>query len=303
MKLYDINLDCLGSLSSKVPLEKRLFTLRQVNSQWKTTVEDICKTQTELTLQIGSGDEWKWIVESVKSRKLLVNAISPFHSLTAVRLTDELTTFLISIFPRLQSLALVIDDYMTADGNFLRNLPRLISAFSSTLTTLQLFWYVNNDTFQAVFGPLITSIDGLHQLKRLSFFDDNDSLKVPPFDLPHLLSTSLETLDFYSKGSSSDLARHWEGSLQARQNSKAKSELVKINFVPEFIEVLPFSYLFPVNVAVHFYSMFLDPQTVADLEHLGSGAFTNLRTLDLFIGKVVEKIPISVLFVIDHQCQ
>ncbi len=178
MKLYDINLDCLGSLISKVPLEKRLFTLRQVNSQWKTTVEDICKTQTELTLQIGSGYQWEKMVKRVESHKLLINAISPFHNLTAARLTDELTTFLTSTFPRLQSLALVINDYMTADGNFLHNLPRLISAFSSTLTTLQLVWYVNNDTFQAVFSPLITSIDGLHQLKRLSFFDDEGRVKL-----------------------------------------------------------------------------------------------------------------------------
>ncbi len=290
MKLYDINLDCLGSLISKIPLEKRLFTLRQVNSQWKTSVEDICQTQTELTLQIGSENQWEKMIEKVKSRNLLVNAISPFHSLTAVRLTDELTTFLISTFPRLKSLALVIDDKKNADWNFLHNLPRLISVFSSTLTTLQLVLRVENYTFQAVFSPLISSIDGLCQLKRLSFVDVADWLDVPLFDLPHLLRTSLETIDFHLKGSSLDFARHLEGSLQARQNSKATSEFVKINFVSHFAEALPFSYLIPANVAVHFHSMILDPKTVADLDHLGSEAFTNLRTLDLLIWDVTFSV-------------
>ncbi len=278
---YDVNLDCLRSLISKAPLKERLFTLCQVNSQWKTAVADLCATQKKLTLQIGSRNKWENIFKNIKCEKLLINAVSPFDTLTVARLTEERATYLTSTFPRLESLAVVIDN-QTTDAHFLRFLPLLISAYSSTLTTLQFVLNVNHTRFQPAFRPIIASIDCLRQLKGLSFVDCSECLSyLKNFDLflPHLLSNSLDILDIYSIESTPDFARYWVDSLQARSRNNPTS-LMKINL---FVGVsLNFPLYLPASVAAHFYFVNAYLKTTAELEHLTS-AFTNLRSLALFL--------------------
>ena len=56
-KLADLNFNCLLRLLEQVPLEQRILSLRQVNSQWTTAVERLCKNTETLTLQLGREDQ------------------------------------------------------------------------------------------------------------------------------------------------------------------------------------------------------------------------------------------------------
>lgn len=267
--MIDIKEDSLRSLIEQVPLEKRLLNLRQVCTQWTKTVEDICATEKELILQIGSGNQWQIVRNGDYNN--LIKSVNPLNSLTTAQLSEEFTAFLSTTFPRLQTLVVIVDD-PTEDVNFLLYLPRLISAYLNTLTTLRLVWNVKNVTFQAIFPQLISNISSLQKLQEFSFFDFAKCLEVPPFDLPFLLRTSLDKLSFVSTKSSSDLALHWVPSLLER----TKPNLMQIFYhtSPEEPHVLP---SIPAKAAAHFYDVLTFINNAAELEHFTS-AFTNLTT-------------------------
>ena len=269
--MIDIKPDSLRSIIEQVPFEKRLLTLRQVCTEWTKTVEDLCATQKELILQIGRGNQWQKIVRKGEYY-FQIKSVNPFYSLTTAHLSEELTAFLITTFPRLQTLVVIVDD-PTEDVNFLLYIPRLISAYLDTLTTLHLVWNVKNLTFQAIFPQLIWSISSLHKLQQFSFYDFAKCLEVPPFDLPLLLRTSLDKLVFVSEKSSSDLAIHWVPSLLER----TKPNLMKIFYFssgvrPKFLSSIP------AKAAAHFSNVLTSIKNAADLENFTS-AFTNLTTL------------------------
>ncbi len=279
--MIDIKPDSLRSLIEQVPLKERLLNLRQVCTEWTKTVEDLCGTQKELILQIGSGNRREEIVKKTEYYYFRIQAVNPLHSLTTAQLSEELTTFLSTTFPRLQTLVVIVDD-PTEDVNFLLFLPRLISVYLDTLTTLQLVWNVKNVTFQAIFPLLISNISSLHKLQQFLFYDFAKCLKVPPFDLPLLLRTSLDKLSFVSEKSSSGLAIHWVPSLLER----TKPNLMKIFYFtsgvgPQFLSSIP------ADVAPHFYSVLTSIEIAADLEHFTS-AFTNLTTLSVGLSPFVS---------------
>ncbi len=270
--MIDIKPDSLRSLIEQVPLKERLLNLRQVCTEWTKTVEDLCGTQKELILQIGSGNRREEIVKKTEYYYFRIQAVNPLHSLTTAQLSEELTTFLSTTFPRLQTLVVIVDD-PTEDVNFLLFLPRLISAYLDTLTTLQLVWNVKNVIFQAIFPLLISNISSLHKLQQFSFYDSASCLEVPPFDLPLLLRTSLDKLIFVSKKSSSGLALHWVPSLLARTKPNLMQIYYRTNLVgPQFLSSIP------AKAAAHFYDAATTIKNVADLEHFTS-AFTNLKIL------------------------
>ena len=278
----NVNTDCLLHVIEQVPLQTRLQTMKIVSNQWKEAVERLCASQKELTLQIGSGNQWKRIDWRITTRRLLwFNAVNPFYCLTIVRLTDELTTLLTSTFPNLQTLVVIIDDN-TKNANFLLHLPRFISSYSDTLTTLQLVFNVKKTAFQTVFPPLIVSIDGLHKLQRLSFFDSSYRLKIPPFDLPHLIRTSLDSLDFYSYHSPDDFALHWEASLEAR----IKPNLLTINYFAYGRKwpATPFS--LSAKAAAHFNCMIASMKSSKDVKRFTTN-FISLKALVVFYSRTL----------------
>ena len=269
--MIDIKPDSLRSLIEQVPLKERFLTLRQVCTQWTKTVEDLCGTQKELILQIGSGNRREEFNKEIEYY-FRIKAVNPLHSLTISQLSEELTTFLSTTFPRLQTLVVIVDD-PTEDINFLLYLPRLISAYLDTLTTLQLVWNVKNVIFQAIFPLLISNISSLHKLQQFLFYDSASCLEVPPFDLPLLLRTSLDKLIFVSKKSSSGLALHWVPSLLARTKPNLMQIYYRTNLMgPQFLSSIP------AKAAAHFYDAATNIKNVADLEHFTS-AFTNLKIL------------------------
>ena len=243
-----LNTDCFYLIIEQVPLAERLQTVQKVNSQWKTTVENLCKAQKELTLQIGRrGSQWEEIARDVTANQLLVNAANHFYTLTVAHLNGKLTSYLRDTFPRLQTLTVIVDD-QTEDVSLIHHLPRLISSYTDTLITLQLILNVKNAPFQAVFPLLISNIDSLHKLQHLSLFDSSRDLEAPPFDLPNLFCTFLNSLDFVFLSSPPNIAHHWVASLQGR----TKPNLMQVNFKTKgkhFEESL-FSY--PVEIAAHF---------------------------------------------------
>ena len=278
--MIDIKPDSHRSLIEQVPLKERLLTLRQVCTEWTKTVEDLCATQKELILQIGSGNRREEIYKKTE-HYFRIQAVNPLHSLTTSQLSEELTTFLSTTFPRLQTLVVVVDD-PTEDVNFLLHLPRLISAYLNTLTTLQLVWNVKNVIFQEIFSQLISSISSLHKLQIFSFLDSASCLEVPPFDLPLLLRTSLDKLIFVSENSSSGLALHWVPSLLTR----TKPNLMQICYRTN-IDKSPFPSSFPVEAAAHFYDVMTFINNAAELEHFTS-AFTNLTTLSVVLSPLLS---------------
>ncbi len=277
--MVDIKEDSLRSFIEQVPLEKRLLNLRQVCTQWTKTVEDVCAMEKELILQIGSGNQWQIVRNSDYNG--LIKSVNPFYTLTTAQLSEELTAFLSTTFPRLQTLEVIVDD-PTEDVNFLLYLPRLISAYLNTLTTLRLVWNVKNVTFQAIFPLLTSSISSLQKLQQFSFFDFAKCLEVPPFDLPLLLRTSLDKLSFISAKSSNDLALHWVPSLLER----TKPNLMQI-FYRTSLEGPHFLPSIPAKAAAHFYDALTFIHNAADLKHLTS-AFTNLKTLSLGLSPLLS---------------
>ncbi|KAH9393129.1 hypothetical protein TYRP_006240 [Tyrophagus putrescentiae] len=101
------------------------------------------------------------------------------------------------LFLRLKTLAIVVSD-PTEDVDYLEHLPRLVTAYVPSLTTLQIVFNLPNAPFHAVLTPLVEAIDGLPHLERLSLFDYANCLTVPPFNLPRLFaSTTFRTFDFF----------------------------------------------------------------------------------------------------------
>ncbi|KAH9397332.1 hypothetical protein TYRP_003642 [Tyrophagus putrescentiae] len=134
-----------------------------------------------------------------------------------------MTSFLISTFPRLQTLTVLVDEPLSSEetqdqnSSSFAHLPVLISAMADNLTTLFLvFKTENTQAFQTHFPQLVTSINSLSKLQYLSLIDNySTQLIVPSFDLP--LLRSLKTLEFYVQCFSADLLHRWEPHLKARK--------------------------------------------------------------------------------------
>ncbi|KAH9401457.1 hypothetical protein TYRP_016845 [Tyrophagus putrescentiae] len=313
-KLADLNFDCLLRLLEQVPLEQRLFSLRQVNSQWMAVVKTVCQNTKTLTLQLGREHQWSEIARKVKSKhantRLLVNALNRFHSLTAEYLSEPLTTFLSGgIFPRLKTLAIVVSD-PTEDVDYLEHLPRLVTAYASSLTTLQIVFNLPNAPFHAIMTQLAVAIDGLPRLERLSLFDYANCLTMPmPFNLPRLFtSTTFRTFDFCFKRAPTQRADQWVESLRARMirgqqvNNKPGNKsppppppLMAINmqahgYIPYRGGADPL-----LTVAAHFQlfsSVIFQPVSPFTVRHFAD-AFVNLRAVRLFN----TDLPMGAIFV------
>ncbi len=141
----------------------------------ENAVDKRCKVQKKLILLIGSAEHWDNIHASVNVN-LQFNVLDYFNGMLFTRLTEHWTTFFSNF-----TLAVVVND-QTEDVNFLQYLQLFISAYSGTLTTLQVIFNAKNVTFQSIFYPLVASINELQKLQRLSFYDHSDRLVVPPFD-------------------------------------------------------------------------------------------------------------------------
>ena len=290
-KQVDLNFDCLLRLLEQIPLEQQLLSLRQVNSQWKAAVKHVCKNTETLTLQLGRKNQWSEIASSVKSRhadnRLLVNALSGFHSLTAEYLSEPLIIFLSGgIFPRLKTLAIVVSD-PTENVRYLEHLPQLVTVYAPSLTTLQIVFNLPNAPFHAIMTQLAVAIDGLPSLERLSLFDYANCLTVPPFNLPRLFaSTAFRTFDFFFQRASTQQAEHWIESLEARmrQGHQVNSpQLMAINM--QAYDYNPFARrkepLF--TVAAHFHlfsSVSFKPVSLFTINDFAN-AFVNLRAVHL----------------------
>lgn len=290
MKLTDLNTDCLLRIIDHLPLETRLCTLRLLCSHWKETIEELSsRFQRRLILQLGTGisrqNQIKVEVESYCDTLTKTN--STLHTLNLSKLTEEVTPFLTSTFPCLHTLVVIVSD-STEDLTFLYYLPRLISAYTHSLTTLQLFWNVKKGPFEANFDPLMTSINAIYGLRRLSFIDltSPKALQVPLFDLP--LLRSLDRLDFQAAHLNQEFVPLWSPHLRARK------QLMKINFGLPLSNRLPPILTFSADVAAHFHLYSQLVNSSVELENF-CNIFTNLemlilKTFSLPFGETITRL-------------
>ncbi|KAH9397318.1 hypothetical protein TYRP_003628 [Tyrophagus putrescentiae] len=192
------HIDVLHHILAQIPLQKRLQTARQVNRQWAEAVAQQCSTQRELALLIGPNNEWADFKNSLYSKTFLSyaveNAVNDSPKLNVDQLTEQVTSFLISTFPRLKTLTLLTG---------------------------------NSEAFQAHFPQLAASINSLSKLECLSLIDnDSEKLTIPSFDFP--LLRSLKGLEFYVECSSTDLLQNWEPHLSAQKHNLMR---INMNFV------------------------------------------------------------------------
>lgn len=278
MKLTDLNTDCILRIIGQVSTETRLQIFRLVCKHWKKIVESLCLREKTLGLQIGTGNQWDGII---------IDETNGHYTITIKNLTEELAHFLTSTFPRLQNLVVIIRD-STEDPNYLIKLPSLIFAYTHSLTNLYLFWDVKNSLFQTNFRPIITSINALHSLKRLSLNDASSSLnlQMPLFDLP-LLKT-LDAFELKVKKFDQEQIHLWSPYLQARKTA------MKINL--DLNTLLNASNLIlSADVALHFNSYMFEWITSLDNLKNFCKIFTNLeklkvKTFKLPLAKIITQL-------------
>ncbi len=279
------HIDVLHLILAQIPLQKRLQTARQVNRQWAEAVAQQCATQRELALQIGPNNEWENFKNSLKKKIFLshsvVDTVNRSPKLNVDQLTEQVTSFLISTFPRLKTLTVLVDEPFSgeeetqAQNSFssFAHLPVLISAMADNLTALFLVFKTDNsETFQAHFPQLVASINSLSKLQCLFLIDnDSEELTIPSFDFP--LLRSLKGLEFYVDCSSADLLHRWEPHLKAR---KVMHSRMLIN-----MKVLRKSHpSFSPDAAAHFFAIHYSVYSLNELRHF-SHSFSNLKHLHL----------------------
>ncbi len=277
-KRTELHIDVLHHILAKIPLYQRLQTARQVNRQWAEAVAQQCSTQRALALQIGPSNEWTdFLKKQIFLSDAVVDVVNGSPKLNVDQLTGEMTSFLISTFPRLQTLSVLVDEPLSSEetqdqnSSSFAHLPVLISAMADNLTTLFLvFKTENTQAFLTHFPQLVTSINSLSKLQYLSLIDNySTELIVPSFDLP--LLQSLKTLEFYVQCFSADLLHRWEPHLKAR---KGHRDLMRIT-MKVFCNSPPF--LSP-DAAAHFYSLYYCVHSLDELRHF-SYSFSNLTYL------------------------
>ncbi len=241
--MEDASVDVLRLLMEKLPLQAKLTTLRSVNQNCKAIAEELCSKQRTLTLKLGTGGHFEEIVDRLESSPTqLINVISggPGGSpggggefddtITAQELTRAAATTLTTYLPRLETLAVVVDDLKErAVEPLFKYLPKLFAAYQSTLTTLQLVFNVEEHLFLRAFPLIISSVVGsLRSLRQLAITDHTGTVHLPLFDLSHQLRVSLDTVDISAPATSPlELFRQWIDCLEGRTRIP---HLMRINF-------------------------------------------------------------------------
>ena len=295
------NVDNLPRIVEQFPLAFRLETARQVSDQWAEVVAQQCSAQKTLTLQIGGGgnssgnegNRWTDFRQKLTRETALQFAVSvpvnPFLSLTVSQLTEEVITTLVSTFPRLEKLTILVDEQQfsetlqpnsfsssssSSSSSSLAYLPSLISSLSLNhhhqLTELWLvFGLVDCQLFHQHFQQLIYNINDLSSLKLLALIEINYKLKLPSFDRLTFLR-SVDTVLISVHNCSRNFLLGWGRYLHERKSPmKIYFNTVKLRPVLSSPKVTAHIYLFNCRV-----------NSVEELERL-CRLFTNLRTLIL----------------------
>ena len=205
------------------------------------------------------------------------NAVNDSPKLNVDQLTEQVTSFLISTFPRLKTLTLLVNEPLSSEeetqvqNSSFAHLPVLISAMADSITTLFLVFKTgNSEVFQVHFPQLAASINSLSKLECLSLIDnDSERLTIPSFDFS--LLRSLKGLEFYVECSSADLLQNWEPHLSAQ-----KHNLMRINMN---VFRKPHPSLSP-DAAAHFFIIHYSVYSLNELRHF-SHSFSNLICLFL----------------------
>lgn len=305
--MEDASVDVLRLLMEKLPLQAKLTTLRSVNQNCKAIAEELCSKQRTLTLKLGTGGHFEEIVDRLESSPTqLINVISggPGGSpggggefddtITAQELTREAATTLTTYLPRLETLAVVVDDLKErAVEPLFKYLPKLFAAYQSTLTTLQLVFNVEEHLFLRAFPLIISSVVGsLRSLRQLAITDHTGTVHLPLFDLSHQIRISLDTVDISAPATSPlELFRQWIDCLEGRTRIP---HLMRINFqssrktVASEEEFREFAVAAP-GVGGHFVSfppVAIGGDSEAFFEEYVA-SLPNVRSVSLDIGQVV----------------
>ncbi len=277
--------DNLYRILAHLPLGERLQTSRQVNSEWAEVVAGQFRRQKILALRIGTGQsEERWAVlknyYQFKPQYIPPQHVHPFQSMAVEVLTGEAAAVLASAFPHLQTLTVVLlltDEQQNLNENIQNtffNLSTLISAFASTLTTLQMVFIVEKTAFQAHFPSLFESFTSLTRLKHFTLMDFDLKLTLPAsFNLEELLPNSLETLKLhFSHCSVPELHQSLQRYLR---NTQKKENPLQIDLVLGSYARRSASLA---ALAAHLHALYLIAYSAEDLM-LFCSRFTSLRQL------------------------